>query len=470
MAGMAETWLRELLDQAAATGPPSSPATAARNALQAGLRLRRRRRAQRAAAGAAAVVVACAAAVAVTGKVGNPVATPFPRARTVWVLGGGQSIGTVTPISARTNRPGKPIVIRTGNEVGFQGTQLAITPGSKTIWVSEGSNAVTPVSTATDRAGKPIRVVDKYDEATVQVLATPDGRTVYVLDTAGAVTPISAATHRAGRPIELGQGDGGGAEMAITPDGKTLYVAMFYLPGGGPSYVIPINTATDRPGKRIRVPTAASAIVVTPDGKTVYVIGAPLTAHASLRAPAGPQGIEVTAIATATGRPGKPVLAGKGSVGMDTPVAMTPDGRTMYILDSTPDGVIPFSTATNTPGKLIGFGSALVQGITITPDGRTAYVISQPQGRVKRVVVHGDGGGLACTEPAGAVTPIATATNTAGKPIKVGCFPLAAAVTPDGQTIYVGSESGTVTPIATATGRPGTPIKINGPAAIAITP
>lgn len=457
---MAETWLRDLLERAAGDGPPTTPAAAARNALRAGIRLRRRRRAQRAAAGAAVVVVACAAAVAVTGKAGNPVAAPAREAGTVYVLGDQQN-STVTPVPALTNRPGKPIVVGAQSQVGQLATQMAVTPGSKTIWVLHGGDTVTPVSTATHRAGKPVRVV-KAGEGTEQVLAAPDGKTVYVLDSTGAVTPISTATHRAARPVELRQGVGAGeAEMAITPDGATLYVAEFPLPRTRLSYVIPIDTATDRAGKRIRVATYPAAIVVAPDGKTVYVIGQKLTALQAMQSP-GRQRIEVTAIATATNRPGKPVLAGKGGLGEYGPVAMTPDGQTMYISDNTPDGVIPFSTATNTPGKLIGSGSARVNGITITPDGRTAYVISEPEGN--------EGGGPVCTGPPGAVTPIATATNTAGKPVKVGCIPLAAAVTPDGRTIYVACDSGTVTPIATATGRPGTPIKIDDPVAIVIAP
>jgi hyaluronoglucosaminidase len=466
---MAETWLRDLLERAAAAGPPTGPAAAARNSMLAGIRLRRRRRAQRAAAGVAVVAVVSAAALAASGAHRITGAATAGAPPTVYVLGGGQSTGTVTPISTLTNRPGKPVVVRSGNEVGAQGTQMAITPSTKTVWITDASNAVTPISTVTGRAGTPVRVVGKYDEGTDQVLAAPDGKTVYVLDTSGAVTPISAATHRAGQPIELGQGVGGGAEMAITPDGKTLYVALFYPPGMGPSYVVPVNTATNRPGQRIRVATAATAIVITPDGKTAYVIGQPLTADGSFSGLAG-QRIEVTPISTATNRPGQPVHVGKGGLGTDTPVAMTPDGQTLYIPDSTPNGVIPFSTATNTPGKLIRFGSALVQGITIAPDGSTAYVTSWPAGKVERAALPGDGGTLACTGAPGRLTPITTATNTAGKPIKVGCLPLAAAVTPDGQTIYVTSEAGTVTPIAAATGRPGKPIKIEGPGAIVITP
>ena len=41
------------------------------------------------------------------------------------------------------------------------------------------------------------------------------------------------------------------------------------------------------------------------------------------------------------------------------------------------------------------------------------------------------------TVGSGTVTPIATATNTAGPPITVGSEPRAIAITPDGKTAYV---------------------------------
>jgi YVTN family beta-propeller protein len=72
-----------------------------------------------------------------------------------------------------------------------------------------------------------------------------------------------------------------------------------------------------------------------------------------------------------------------------------------------------------------------------TSDGKTAYVP--------------DAG-------AGTVTPIRTATNTAGPPIAVGTGPFAIAITPDGTTAYVTNDgSGTVTrsrPLPAPPGRP----------------
>ena len=59
------------------------------------------------------------------------------------------------------------------------------------------------------------------------------------------------------------------------------------------------------------------------------------------------------------------------------------------------------------------------------------------------------------------VTPIRTAANTAGTPIKVGSIPVGIAITPNGTTAYVANaDSNTVTPIRTAANTAGTPIKV----------
>jgi hypothetical protein len=65
--------------------------------------------------------------------------------------------------------------------------------------------------------------------------------------TPGAIIPISTATNTAGTPIRV---RGMSGEVAITPDGKTVYVA-------GMNTVTPINTATGRPGTPIYIGTAA---------------------------------------------------------------------------------------------------------------------------------------------------------------------------------------------------------------------
>jgi hyaluronoglucosaminidase len=55
---------------------------------------------------------------------------------------------------------------------------------------------------------------------------------------AGAVTPVDTVTHTAGSPIVIG---GGAQSIAVTPNGKTVYV-----PNGVLNMVTPIRTATNK--------------------------------------------------------------------------------------------------------------------------------------------------------------------------------------------------------------------------------
>src|SRR5439155_25316129 len=112
---------------------------------------------------------------------------------------------------------------------------------------------------------------------------------------------------------------------------------------------------------------------------------------------------------------------------------------TAYVAGVSSRRVIPINTATNTAGKPIKVGLG-PDLIAFTPNGETAYVANYNSGTV---------------------TPINTATNVAGKPIKVGASPKFIAT--NGKTAYVSSAS-KVTPISTATNTPGKPIYV-GPGA-----
>ena len=121
-----------------------------------------------------------------------------------------------------------------------------------------------------------------------------------------------------------------------------------------------------------------------------------------------------------------------------------------YVVNQMSGTVTPIRTATNTAGKAINVGK-YPYAIAITPNGKTAYVANTSLSTV---------------------TPIRTATGTVGKPIKVGQDPEVIAITPNGRTAYIVSPGpGTVTPIFTATNTAGKPIKVGSfPWDIAITP
>jgi YVTN family beta-propeller protein len=133
---------------------------------------------------------------------------------------------------------------------------------------------------------------------------------------------------------------------------------------------------------------------------------------------------------------------------------ITPDGKTLYVVNAGSERVSVIDTATNQVAP-IKVGSRPV-GIAITPDGKTAYVAN------------------AGSE---SVSVIDTATNQASpSTIKVGIEPGAIVITPDGKHAYVvngnaGSESVSVIDTATNQASPSA-ISLLGtrPFSLAITP
>ncbi len=109
-------------------------------------------------------------------------------------------------------------------------------------------DTVTPIRTATNTALPAIPVGHQpFDMA-----LTPDGRTLYVLNSGGdSATPIRVATNRAGASIPVPPQ---AFTLAVTPNGKTLYVTA------GPNLLIPIRTSTNHPGTPIVVGISPSAI------------------------------------------------------------------------------------------------------------------------------------------------------------------------------------------------------------------
>jgi DNA-binding beta-propeller fold protein YncE len=414
-----ETKLRELMQAVVGDPPHRVTAEAVRHQVV-------RRRIREAVGVLAAVVLAAVGVTAAVRAVGAP---PGPAAHhrlpapIVYVVYPGKysSSEMLVPIKTVTNKPGKPI--RVGTLAG-----AAFTPDGKTAYVEGPTGTVIPISTATNSPGKPIPVpMPGYRP--FDITMNPDGKTAYLTfswsigsSLSGSILPISTATNTPGKPIRLASGTRPYVrEIVFSPDGKTAYAAAGSLAFGPgwtthlrPAAVIPINTATNTPGTPIRLSHGESDIAITPDGKTLYVEGSDT----------------ITPISTATHTPGTPIRISAGA-GSKANMAITPDGKTLYVEGS--DTIIPISTATNTPGTPIrikgGFGQ-----MTITPDGKALYV-----------------------EGSDTITPISTATNTPGKPI-----PLAAediAITPDGKTLYAAARQGVV-PISTATNTLSMPIRL----------
>ena len=143
---------------------------------------------------------------------------------------------------------------------------------------------------------------------------------------------VVAAVNQADKPIRTGDYDSGVTE-AITRDRKTVYVADFKVQA-----VIPISTGTGQVGPHIKVGEGPSAMAITPNGRTLYVVNE--------------WSGTVTPISTATNTAGRAIRVRPAGVGMTSRIAITPDGKTAYLLCSL-GGVVPVSTATGTAGRPI---------------------------------------------------------------------------------------------------------------------
>jgi len=244
-----------------------------------------------------------------------------PDGKTMYAVnpfGGTRVAPTVTPIRTATNTARRPIKIPVLAKTNNVLTNLAITPNGNTGYVADGVyqggpyvSSVIPISLATNRALAPIAIA-AGGQALGLVIA-PDGRTAYVLSSR-AVTPIDIATNQAEPAINLPATAGYAYRIAIAPNGKTLYVLT-------PRGLVPIRTASKTVLPMINVPKLDlfTVLAITPDGRTIYV-GARITRPRMFRGHKLAQtvGGGVVPISTATNTAGQFI-----SIGAGTTVAIT---------------------------------------------------------------------------------------------------------------------------------------------------
>ena len=329
-----------------------------------------------------------------------------PDGQTAYVVGVGSLLPgtagrvTLTPIRTATNRPGRTITVcATGNPGGVIAPDaIAITPDSRIVYVSCAGEVV-PVRAGADTASKPIRVSSAGGLAMAD-----DGRTVYVANPGGdTITPISTATGQPGQPIAVGPSPDA---MAVTPDGRTVLV----LTSSGVTGVTAVDAVTNRAGKPVPI-QGAYALAVAPSGGTAYVLTMP--------DPDNQQGF-VVPVHVATGTASTPIKVGQSP----QQIAFTPDRKMAYVANYASESVTPIRLASGQAGPPIAAGKIPAR-LAVSPDGKTVYVLDTN-------IFGGMGPGMRFRRPLfgqGQVIPIRVATNSAGRPIKVGRFPIAIAIT-----------------------------------------
>jgi DNA-binding beta-propeller fold protein YncE len=171
--------------------------------------------------------------------------------------------------------------------------------------------------------------------------------------------PVNLATGATLTPITLGV-KGYDVGLAISPDGKMVYV----LTARG--QLVPVDVRTGKVGQPITFGGISQELVTTPDGKSAYVLQPPY-------------GVVALDLATRTG-------LGFIKIHDADSFALTPNGKTLYVLGLTASTKSPvltaIDTATNTTIATIELhasGTAMVPispwSLAMAPDGETVYAV-----------------------------------------------------------------------------------------------
>lgn len=183
--------------------------------------------------------------------------------------------------------------------------RLAVAPDNQTIYVANSANQAFGII---DLGGGPGSLLTPTVWP-VDVAVTPDGRTVYAagckqICTPGFVQVFDATSRRFTDEIQV---DGNPYRIVLAPGGGRAYVAN--LTGPSVSFV---DLAARRTVTTVRVPPQPTGLGISPDGATLYV--ASQTAGA----------LSVVDVAGATVRSQLPVTQARD-------VAVRPDGRYVYV-------------------------------------------------------------------------------------------------------------------------------------------
>ena len=265
---------------------------------------------------------------------------------------------------------------------------VAVTQPSKVAQFNAAGGALQPLSPPTVSGGASAN----------GIIVSPDGRSVYVSDFGNAgVSEFSVGaggvlTAKTPNPILTGPSPEG---LAETPDGHNVYVAnsakIYQYNVGAGGLLSPKTPATVSPG-----PSGTMAVAVSPDGKSVYVAD-------------GLQHIYQFDVGTGGQLVAKnPAFVTAGFNPYD--VVVSPDGKSVYTANHGDGTVSEFDVGAG--GVLTPKTTATIAagtnpyGLAVTPDGHNVYAVNNGSATVSEFDV-GTGGALSAHSPA----TIATGTG-----------------------------------------------------------
>jgi YVTN family beta-propeller protein len=333
---------------------------------------------------------------------------------TAWIPAfSGSSLGSVTPGSAPQNTVVATVA------VGDEPSGIAISPDSRTVYVANSlSNSVSVIDANNGYAVK----------ATITGLNTPidlvtnlTGTLLYVTNLIpGAVSVID--TTQANYPIISTLTVGTSPEsLALSPDGKSLYVANlgYYYQANAAGSVSVIDTTTNQVSTTIDAPGNPFFVLFVQEGKQVDILNRGGTGFLQL--------IDTITLKVLPFFPAEGILY--------SPRGMTTDrsASTLYI-----------ANYQNYVSVVRPDDGSVLKEILVAPNVFTLVSLGKPALTPNGKYLYVPYGGIS----ANGVVMIDLGTDqVTGEPITVGS-PVWAQIAPDGRTLYVDSNPGnTVTVI-----------------------
>lgn len=305
-------------------------------------------------------------------------------------------------------------------------TAQAATSAGYQVLAGDGVSGVVFVTPAGSTSSTAIPPPGSVSGGVASLAISPDGSRVYVAFKDGMLGTIDTATESyLGAPIQLGANAEPGP-MVVTPNGQDIYIAE-----AGPVQLVELNTATDAV---VGLPISAGGalnLAITPDGSTLFV-------------DSGVTGSSISLIATASNTVSSTAIA----VASPGEMLMSSDGTHLYVLTDPPSGpalvvIDPLTDAVQ--GSPVAFPSTIVPtGFALSPDGQELYLIDArsqlmegfatatatfgptpfglPAGLSPRDVAVSPDGGTALvdgTDPAGnsELSSIALSSGASGQPV-----------------------------------------------------
>lgn len=254
---------------------------------------------------------------------------------------------------------------------------IVFSPSGRTAYIADsGGDAVAPFRVGEDGRLSPLSPPLPSGDLPFGIAMAPNGRTLYAAhfnshDVAAFAVAEDGALTPLGPPVGIGHDNGKG--VAVTPDGRFLFVATGTPLDPDPDVVVRFDIRPDgslgAPGPSTPIGASGSGIVITPDGRFLYV---------ACQGSDEVWGFRIGQDGDLTLVPGMPLLAPDFSEG----AAVAPDGRHIYVTalgTQFPDQDGVYAFAVEADGALTQLGDRIPTGdgpgaATPTPDGRRVYI------------------------------------------------------------------------------------------------